>query len=805
MIFFRFKTLFLLLVFFLLKNECFSQADLSQSKIICWEKKDKVVKKSVSVLQQEIQKRTSILLPVQNKLPKDNKNIIFVGQESDLTKLPQKYVEAIQKMPSIAKDGYKIYTDDNTVIVLGADPRGTLYGVGKLLRVLELRNKNILLTAPLQISSTPKYPIRGHQLGYRPKTNAYDAWTPEIYDAYIRDLTIFGANSIELMPPDTDDEFSSVHMKIPAMDMNIKISGICDSYGLDVWVWYPNIGKDYESAEGIAKELKEREEFFKKMPRIDAIFVPGGDPGDLEPDVMFPFLEKEAQILKRYHPNAKIWVSPQSFMPTQNWFDSYYKHVNAKYEWFGGVVYGPWTKPTIEEVRNLVRSDIPIRRYPDITHSIRCQYPFYNWDFVWATTLGRECINPRPVDQKIIHNAFDRFAVGSISYSEGINDDVNKIIWSDQDWNPETPVMETLRDYSRLFIGPDYTDNFALALFSLERNLRGPIAANNSVETTFNQLKDLEKSASNSLLSNYRFQQALIRAYYDAYIYRRYHYEKELELEARVVLSSITDGASLSALAKAKEILLKYGDQNIMSNVRERAMALADSLYRSIGAQLTIERHHGREERGNFIDHIDTPVTDAPWLITNINRIEKLPSEANRREEIKKMLEWANPGPGGIYDDFGSSIIVGKIHRDLPWEKDPGSLKSSVIDFGLGADGYKWPAEVKVDGYEQQVPPIAWMGQLTSFYTQPLVISYENLDPGSRYKIRVTYTGRFRTLIKLYANDVLVHDFIRTGETPTFEFPIPREAMKDGHLELKWMANEEKRGVQVSELWIIKE
>jgi hypothetical protein len=242
-----------------------------------------------------------------------------------------------------------------------------------------------------------------------------------------------------------------------------------------------------------------------------------------------------------------------------------------------------------------------------------------------------------------------------------------------------------------------------------------------------------------------------------------------------------------------------------MSDIREKAVVLADSLYRSIGAQLTVERHHGKEDRGNFIDHIDTPVSDAGWIISNINRIEKISDETTRREEIQKMLERTNPGPGGIYDNFGLPVTVGKIHRDIPWEKDPGNLKSSVIDVGLGLNGYRWPGEVKSDGYQQTVPPIAWMSQLTSFYTQPLIVSYENLDPNSHYKIRVTYSGRFRTLIKLYANDVMVHDFIRTGETPTFEFPIPREAMKDGHLELKWMADEGVRGVQVSELWIIKE
>ena len=37
--------------------------------------------------------------------------------------------------------------------------------------------------------------MRGHQLGYRPKTNAYDAWSVPMWEQYIRELAIFGTNS----------------------------------------------------------------------------------------------------------------------------------------------------------------------------------------------------------------------------------------------------------------------------------------------------------------------------------------------------------------------------------------------------------------------------------------------------------------------------------------------------------------------------------------------------------------------------------------------------------------------------------
>lgn len=779
--------------------------DFSASKIICFEKKDKLVLKSVAVLQEEINKRSNILLPVSAKWPVKTQPIIFVGLENDLLKVPPEFHPVVSNMVSTGKEGYKIvvFEDLKAILVLGYDSRGVLYGVGKLLRNIEIQQGQVLVPGSLRIASTPKYPIRGHQLGYRPKTNAYDAWTPGQYDNYIRDLAIFGANSIEIMPPRTDDDFSSIHMKLPAIEMIAEQSKICDSYGTDVWMWYPNMGSDYLHPDSLRKEIEERHEVFKAVPRLDALFVPGGDPGDLEPDLLFDWLEKEAEVLHQYHPNAKIWVSPQVFRPSQEWFDSFYGHVNKEYSWFGGVVFGPWIKTPIQEIRKIVNPDIPIRRYPDITHSISCQYPIPRWDLAFAITLGRECINPRPNDEKMIHNAFDQYAQGSISYSEGSNDDVNKIIWSDQDWDPETPVIETLRDYARYFIGPDYYESVAQGLMALERNVQGPLLVNDGVTRTLCQWQDLEKNASEETLSNPRFQMGLIRAYYDEYIYRRLIYETGLEQIAREILSSAKEKGSKAALNDAREKLLQAKMAPLMLDLKERCYALADSLFRSIGAQLTIEKHHAKGGRGNFIDNIDLPLNDAIWLLDRIAAIEKLPDENMRLLEINKMLQRTNPGPGGFYDNFGSPKSWARIKSEVSMDLDPGNLISPRVSFGIGLQGVEWVHEVNAKGFNGQASPTAWMNQVTTLYDQPLVIVYDNLDPHSIYSVRVAYTGRFRSKMKMLADDIPVHDFIQTGIQPVYEFPVPHEAVADGIVEFKWNCGEGERGSQVAEIWLI--
>ncbi len=59
--------------------------------------------------------------------------------------------------------------------------------------------------------------------------------------------------------------------------------------------------------------------------------------------------------------------------------------------------------------------------------------------------------------------------------------------------DPTTPVIETLRDFARLFIGPDYTETFAQGILALENNLKGPLLANNGVDSTLLQWQEMEK------------------------------------------------------------------------------------------------------------------------------------------------------------------------------------------------------------------------------------------------------------------------------------------------------------------------
>ena len=263
--------------------------------------------------------------------------------------------------------------------------------------------------------------------------------------------------------------------------------------------------------------------------------------------------------------------------------------------------YGPWISAPLPRLRAAIAKEIKIRNYPDITHSVVCQYPVHNWDLAFALTLHRECYNPRPLAMKAIHNLFADCTCGSLCYSEGINDDVNKFVWLDQDWDPSTPAVETLRQYARLFIHPDFGDELAQGFLAEERNWEGPLAVCRQVDVTLQQWRDLEKSVPPATRANYRFHMGLLRAYYDAYVKRRLIHETELEAMALDVLRMQSAQGSLAALAKAESILGRAGTEPVAADFKRKCEELANSLFETIGSQLDVKKHGAQSRtRGAF-------------------------------------------------------------------------------------------------------------------------------------------------------------------------------------------------------------
>jgi hypothetical protein len=757
-------------------------------------------RKAVMMLMEEVEKRTRIRWQSATTWPSTGP-VIAVVPAAALGEFAGKYAaELATDGDTRAAEGYRIRVKNggerSAVFVVGNDARGVLLGVGHLLRTLRMNRGRVLLPEDFNVTTAPRYRLRGHQLGYRDKTNSYCGWDLPQWEQYIRDLAVFGTNAIELIPPRSDDKPDSVHFPLPPLEMMAGMSQIAADYGLDVWIWYPAMDEDYTDPATVEFALDEWGAVFQKLPRIDAIFVPGGDPGHAPPRVLLPMLERQTENLRRYHPNAQMWISPQGF--TQTWMDEFVGIlVGESPDWLAGVVHGPWVHMTTAELRALIPDRYPIRHYPDITHCLNCQYPVPDWDVAYALTVGREPVNPRPLDQATIFRHAQPSTIGFLTYSEGCNDDVNKCLWSALGWDPDRKVIDILREYSRYFIGERYTDDFAQGLLALERNWRGPLACNAGIYTTLQQFQAMEESASPRDLKNWRFQQALYRAYYDAYTRSRLLYETGLEEQAMDQLRQAPAKGSLVALAEAERILDLAVNQPISNQWRTRVFQLAEALFQSIHMQLSVQLYQAQAEvRGANLDGIDYPLNNRPWLKERFAELRQLEGEAERLAGIKTLVEWTNPGPGGFYDDLSHSFQQPHLVKGPGYEKDPAFLRSPLRSFPYRKD----PQALRVSWR-------SWAGALND---APLTLHYSDLDPDSRYKIRIVYSSVSAHIpVRLEANDgIEIHPLIRKKAPPgPVDFDIPHEATCGGELTLRWYREPglggAGRGCDVSEVWLI--
>jgi hypothetical protein len=768
-------------------------------------------KQAVKMLVEEVEKRTNIRWPQVTEWPTTNVPVIAVGLSSAVHEIAGPFADGLQPAPApSAAEGYRLCVrkaeNNPAVVVLGNDERGVLFGVGNLLRELRMGRGRVSLRDELDITTAPKYALRGHQLGYRPKCNSYDAWDLPTWEQYFRDLAVFGCNAIELIPPRSDDDADSPHFPRPPMEMMQGMSRMADAYGLDVWIWYPAMDKDYANAKTVESALREWGEVFSKLSRIDAVFVPGGDPGHTQPKVLMALLEKQTENLHRYHPKAQIWVSPQSF--NQAWLEEFIDILKREQPgWLSGVVFGPQVRVSLQQLRELVPARYPIRHYPDITHSRQCQYPVADWDVAYALTEARECINPRPEAEATIFRKTQPFTIGFLSYSEGCNDDVNKFIWCGLGWDPEARVADILRQYSRYFIGERYTDDFAQGLLALERNWQGRLLANESVDVTLQQFQALERNASPADLKNWRFQQALFRAYYDAYVRHRLIHETDLEMQAMASLQKAPEVGVSRAISDATQILDRALAEHPNPDWRIRIFQLAEALFQSIGMQLSVERYQAiAVDRGASLDTLDYPLNNRRWLEEQFARIRKLPPAPDGLKAVDEILQWTNPGPGGFYDDLGNSACQPHLQRGLGFNEDPGCFQSTRADF---------EEDLVVDEPDENpgvARRVSWMDHAEALYDAPLRMVYSGLDPKARYTVRVLYAGDSpKRKIRLVANDNLeVHPYLaKPMPYKPLEFPIAPAATQQGKLMLSWFGKPglggNGRSCQVSEVWLIKD
>ena len=525
------------------------------------------------------------------------------------------------------KDQYTITENNGNLTITAKTIRGLIFGYSLFLRKSKFINNEIILVEDICGTYKPQKKIRGHQVGYRSTPNTYDAWDYQQYFRYYLDMMAFGTNTCEHNTTKFGKKEMNPLMRYTQEEFVIEASRLADTVDLDVSLWHANDDRETEE-----EALAIREKLYSKIPRIDAVFPPGGDPGNMYSDAFVERCKKISHILKKLHPNAQMHPSAQAPHAYRDWGETLIKELNKEPDEIDALIMGPNHAFPMHELRKRTPSKYPLRFYPDITHNLRCEYPVNfledDWHFALCNTLSRESVNPRPTELRTLHRLFSPYTIGSVSYSEGVHDDVNKMIWSALEWDKDADLREILLDYSRMFLYGIDEEKIADTILLLEKSWQGDPVENPCIDIAFNNLSEiLEKHP--SIYENWRFLLLYFRAYCDKIVKWRRCIEKDLLKKAIKQLNN-------NNVEKAIEILETPFNFDYIFH-RNQLEVAAHKLFKLIGIQLNVADYHADSwERGATLETIDNNVSDKAFILEKLKYALTL--NPNEREAFVSRL-----------------------------------------------------------------------------------------------------------------------------------------------------------------------
>lgn len=767
-----------------------------------------------SLLSSEIKKRIYHTLPTQSlpSLPESPSTpAIFLS----VTPSPNPHIP-----PSHSAESYVIYSKTDCIFIESLSERGLLFGILRFVREAEFHftqeydtptTRQMLINPDIFIVSTPKFPLRGHQIAYRPKTNTYDAFTIDQMQQEVIDCVMWGANTIEVIPPGLDDFQQSPHFQSSWLQMLSEVSAFCDRIDVMVSIWYPAFFVDYSDKETMEKAISHWKTIFGALARLDKLFVPGGDPGGRDPKIFLEIVEKQADFMrKNFFPKAEVWVSSQFGLAIsgdlqlapwnpKEYETRFYESLNEAKTWLTGVVYGPWTADPIEVFRKNVPSYYPLRNYPDLCHSLKCEFPIQNWEKTYAMTFTREGINPRPKAFQRIFKDQCHLCQGEKGwigcYSEGVNDDINKVIWSGLSWgvdekgsmvSQEKILDDVLLQYGRVYGKFEVGEALRELIYVLEENWRwDPVNKEGGFERIWVLCNEIERKISTRDQRNWRLQLILFRAYYDLFLGVRRREEVHLE---SILIEKLEQNASFNQIFTeitsichskpwsetsiyqsylnhqwpGKAYLPETKNHDKMPNVMlliNRLNMLAGALYQGIGIQLSVIWHGNvHTERGAPFDLAWLPMSDINFLMREMKGIK----DSNKNEEeskkgLKKLIETMRNNClwRFCFGEFSKENIENEIFwvtaqgKKIAFSKcreigeDPTYFETPYLDYA-DTNSVEILANISSGNFKR-----SWLGWVTSIWPYLPVLEFEipveKIENFGNFKeliLEITYVGK---------------------------------------------------------------
>ena len=425
----------------------------------------------------------------------------------------------------------------NHIRIIGSDESGVMYGVGKFLRSSRY-DKNGFTPGTWRGTSAPKGKIRGIYFATH-FNNFYEAAPIEDVQKYVEELALWGINHLVIHFANWQYTAFYDAEAQKTLTRFRQIMGMAKACGMKVGLLQvPNQGFKFTKNEflntPVPDELGRRGHFgvnlnpsnvqadkllkenwaylldqFKDIGLDLMVFWPY-DEGGCGCDQCWPWggrgypkLCKElAGITKQKFPDIKVVLSTWMYdTPPAGEWEGLTNFLSKGNNWLHYVMADSHEDFPGYPLKKGVPGNLPLLNFPEI--SMWGQGPW-----------GGYGANPLTNRLQRLWNQTDNKLLGGFPYSEGIYEDLNKIICAQLYWDGDRQTSDIVKEYIAYEYSPDVVNDLSRAIEILEANHNRKQIKANAVEA-FNLVQQAERKLTVPTLKSWRWRILYLRALID--------------------------------------------------------------------------------------------------------------------------------------------------------------------------------------------------------------------------------------------------------------------------------------------------
>jgi len=439
--------------------------------------------------------------------------------------------------PGIGVEGFRIEeVSSGCIRIVGNDKLGLRYGIGKFLRTSRYLQDRFI-PSPWRGTSVPARKVRGIYFATHFHNFYHDAPIDQVRE-YLEELSLWGYNALNIWfdmhhyqgidDPEArvmierlklllgtakqtgfnigfailaNESFADSPIELRADQTFPGTRHVRGGYGLELCPSKP------AGRELILKNIQWEFAVFSDL-KIDFLWIWPYDQGGCGCEKCRPWggnaflriAEEEAALARKFWPEVKIYLSTWLFdcvKPEGEW-EGLHALLEKNPDWVGGVIADSHT-------------DFP--HYP-LEHDLPENYPLLNFPEIsmWGMNpWGTFGANPAPLRFERLWNQAKDKLQGGFPYSEGIFEDINKVVVSRFYWG-DVPWQETLRESIAYDFSPPVVEDVIMAIKIMEQNQSRQWMGDSQTHDAYFYMKRAEASLSSKARTSWRWRILFLRS-----------------------------------------------------------------------------------------------------------------------------------------------------------------------------------------------------------------------------------------------------------------------------------------------------